>query len=103
MPGVKIVRDGDFIGVVAPDAFTAHRAAAMITVNWDVPEQPSNENLFEYLKKNLETSEPRRADHETGSVDEAMRTADIKIERALHRPVHCACASGAARGSGGVD
>jgi isoquinoline 1-oxidoreductase len=45
-----------------------------------VPEQPSNENLFEYLKNNLETSEPRRADHQTGSVDEAMRTAEIKLE-----------------------
>jgi nicotinate dehydrogenase subunit B len=80
LPGVKVVRDGDFIGVVAPDAFTAHRAAGMISVNWDVPEQPSNENLFEYLKKNPESSEPRRADHETGSVEDAMRGAEIKIE-----------------------
>ena len=80
LPGVKVVRDGDFIGVVAPDAFTTHRAAAMITANWDVPEQPANENLFEYLRNNPETNEPRRADHETGSVDEAMRTAEIKLE-----------------------
>ena len=80
LPGVRVVRDGDFIGVVAPDAFTAHRAAGIITANWDVPGQPSNENLFEYLKNNPESSEPRRADHETGSVDEAMRTAEIKIE-----------------------
>ena len=80
LPGVRVVREGDFIGVVAPDAFTAHRAAAMITANWGVPEQPSNESLFEYLKNNPENSEPRRADHETGSVDEAMRTAEIKVE-----------------------
>jgi CO/xanthine dehydrogenase Mo-binding subunit len=80
LPGVKVVRDGDFIGVVAPDAFTAHRAAAMISANWDVPEQPSNENLFEYLKNNPESGEQRRADHETGSVEDAMRSADIKLE-----------------------
>jgi len=80
LPDVKLVRDGDFIGVVAPDAFTAHRAVGMISANWNVPEQPSNENLFEYLKNNLESSEPSRAEHEAGSVDEAMRGADIKVE-----------------------
>ena len=80
LPGVKVVKDGDFIGVVAPDAFTAHRAAAMISANWDVPDQPSNENIFEYLKNNPESSEQRQADHQAGSVDEAMRAAEIKIE-----------------------
>jgi nicotinate dehydrogenase subunit B len=80
LPGVKVVREGDFIGVVAADAFTAHRAAAMITPNWEVPEQPANENLFEYLKNNPENNEPRRAEHETGSVDEALRVAEVKVE-----------------------
>jgi isoquinoline 1-oxidoreductase len=30
LPGVKLVRDGDFIGVVAPDAYTAEQAISFI-------------------------------------------------------------------------
>jgi isoquinoline 1-oxidoreductase len=55
MPGVKLVRDGDFIGVVAPDAYTAERAIAAIQAKWTVPAQPSNQNIFEYLKNNAES------------------------------------------------
>ena len=55
LPNVKVVRDGDFIGVVAPDAWTASEALATIKAKWNVaPGQPSNKNLFEYLKANLE-------------------------------------------------
>lgn len=51
IPGVKIVCDGDFIGVVAPDAWTAEQAASKIQAKWNVaPGQPSNSNLFEWLK-----------------------------------------------------
>ncbi len=55
MPGVKLVRDGDFIGVVAPDAYTAEQAIDAIHAKWTVPAQPSNQNIFEYLKNNAES------------------------------------------------
>lgn len=55
MPGVKLVHDGDFIGVVAPDAYTAEQAVAAIQAKWTVPSQPSNKNIFEYLKSNPES------------------------------------------------
>ena len=56
MPGVKLVRDGAFIGVVAPDAWTAEQALATIKAKWTVPAgQPSNQNIFDYLKTNSET------------------------------------------------
>jgi len=54
MSGVKVVRDGEFIGVVAPDAYTAEQAIVAIKAKWTVPSQPSNQNIFEYLKNNLE-------------------------------------------------
>ncbi len=54
MPGVKLVRDGDFIGVAAPDAWTADEALASIQAKWSVPSQPSNKNIFDYLKTNSE-------------------------------------------------
>ncbi len=51
MSGVTVVRDGDFIGVVAPGERAAARAAAAIKPTWRVPEgQPSSATLFEYLK-----------------------------------------------------
>jgi isoquinoline 1-oxidoreductase len=55
LPGVKLVRDGDFIGVVALDAYTAEQAIATIKAKWTVPAQPSNQNIFEYLKNTPES------------------------------------------------
>ena len=55
MPGVKLVRDGDFIGLVAPDAWTAEQALATIKAKWNVPAgQPSNQTIFDYLKNTPE-------------------------------------------------
>ena len=80
IPGVKIVRDGDFIGAVAPDAYTAHQAVSAIQAKWTVPPQPSNSNLFEVLKSGAEPGREGRGEHETGSVAQAMASADLKLE-----------------------
>ncbi len=80
MPGVKVVRDGDFIGAVAPDVYTAQQAVAAIQAKWTVPEQPSNANLFKVLKTATEPGGGRREGHLTGSVEQAMATADLKLE-----------------------
>jgi nicotinate dehydrogenase subunit B len=37
MPGVTVVRNGEFIGVTAGDPVTARRALAAIKANWDEP------------------------------------------------------------------
>jgi CO/xanthine dehydrogenase Mo-binding subunit len=51
MAGVTVVRDGDFLGVVAPTERAAVRAAAEVRATWRAPEgQPSSETLFDYLK-----------------------------------------------------
>ena len=34
MPGVKVVRDGDFVGVAAPDPDTAAKALAALKAQW---------------------------------------------------------------------
>ena len=78
--GVKVVRDGDFVGVVAAEAWTAERAVEAIKAQWSVPPQPSNANLFEYLKKNVAANE-RGYNHQAGSVTEALKTADFKVEQ----------------------
>ena len=77
-PGVKVVRDGDFTGVVADDAFAAHQAIHAIKAKWTVPDQLSNQGLVEYLKANPEgQSNP---EHQSGSVGDAFSSADVKLE-----------------------
>ena len=83
LPGVKVVRDGDFIGLVAPDAFAAQSALAAIQAKWNVPAQPSNQGLFEYLKNNPETGRDDGPQHVSGSVAQAMAGADLKVERCV--------------------
>jgi isoquinoline 1-oxidoreductase len=52
MPGVSVVRDGTFIGVVAPDERALKNAAAAVAVKWSAPAgQPTSETIFEHLKK----------------------------------------------------
>jgi CO/xanthine dehydrogenase Mo-binding subunit len=51
IPGVQMVHEGDFIGVIAPDSSTAEKAAQAVKAEWDVPPQPSNAELFAILKK----------------------------------------------------
>lgn len=77
--GVQVVRDGDFAGVVASNAFTAQKALAAVEAKWNVPEQQGNQGLFEYLKNNPEgrASEP---EHQTGSVEQAFAKAEVKLE-----------------------
>jgi CO/xanthine dehydrogenase Mo-binding subunit len=80
LPGVKIVRDGDFTGIVAPDAFTAQHALSAIQAKWNVPAQPSNRGLFEYLKNNPESGRDEGPQHVIGSIAKAMTSADLKLE-----------------------
>jgi isoquinoline 1-oxidoreductase len=55
MSGVTVVRDGDFLGVVAPSERAAARAAAAVKPAWRTPEgQPSSATLFDYLKAHPE-------------------------------------------------
>jgi isoquinoline 1-oxidoreductase len=78
MPGVVVVRDGDFIGVVAPDRETAIRAEKAIAVHWQAPGQPGNDELFAYLKKNAAASRGARP---VGSITDGIAAADKKLSQ----------------------
>ena len=78
MPGVVVVRDGDFIGVVAPDQQTAARAEKAIGVHWKAPGQPGAAELFDYLKKN---TAPSRGARPVGSIADGMAAADQKLSQ----------------------
>lgn len=78
IPGVIVVRDGDFIGVAAPDRATAIRAEKAIAVHWQAPGQPGNDELFGYLKQNAAASRNARP---VGSITDGMAAADKKLSQ----------------------
>ena len=81
MAGVKVVRDGDFIGVTAPDAYTARKAVEAIQAKWDVPPQQGNDGLFAYLKSHPENERGGgRPQQQKGSVEQGLAGADVKLE-----------------------
>ena len=80
VPTAQVVRDGDFIGVVAGDLHSAEQALAAIHAKWTVPPQISNAELFATLKKGS-SSETSRPDHASGSVPQAYAAADVKLEQ----------------------
>ncbi len=83
MPGVKVVRDGDFIGCAAPTSFAARTAVQAIaaTAQWKTAEQPSSDRLFEYLKEHAAAQGGQRPRGQTrGSVEEALAQAKKKLK-----------------------
>jgi isoquinoline 1-oxidoreductase len=83
IPGVTVVRDGDFVGVAAPDEQTASRAIAAIRAEWKATPQPSAGELFDYLKAHPAERGGWRGSspHKVGSVEEGLSAADKKLEQ----------------------
>src|SRR6185503_13730456 len=50
LPGVNVVRDGDFAGVTAPTEHLANKAVAAIRAEWKTTPQISDNELFDHLK-----------------------------------------------------
>jgi len=50
MPGVKIVRDGNFVGAVAPTAYDAGLAIAALRATWKTTPQIGESELFTHLR-----------------------------------------------------
>ncbi|HLI64369.1 MAG TPA: molybdopterin cofactor-binding domain-containing protein [Terriglobales bacterium] len=80
LPGVTVVRDGEFVGVTAADTWSAEQALAALKAQWKVPPQIADRELFTYLKANADKdeSEPPRI---TGSIEKAMAAAEIKLSQ----------------------
>jgi isoquinoline 1-oxidoreductase len=72
IPGVQVVRDGDFVGVVADDVWTAEQALEKIEAKWTVPAQISNAQLFDALKKGA-------GDDGASAIGAAMADAEVKL------------------------
>jgi nicotinate dehydrogenase subunit B len=83
-PGVTVVHDGNFVGVAAPTAEIAGRAAAAIKAEWKSDPQPSNKELFEVLKRTASEGTDPTGDAgrvSEGTVDEAMAAAEHRLHQ----------------------
>ena len=83
MEGVRVVRDGDFLAVAAEDSFLASQAAAAVRAEWERPEVPSDEELYEYLKAHPMEPDPDRPFpqpllHQQGSLELGLGEAEIR-------------------------
>jgi nicotinate dehydrogenase subunit B len=79
MPGVIVVRDADFVAVAAPSERTAEKAVAAIRSEWKSTPQTSSNELYSYLRNNLDTEENQKP-HEKGSVENALAGASQRYQ-----------------------
>jgi nicotinate dehydrogenase subunit B len=81
VPGVSVVAEGDFIGVVAPSPAAARRGVGAIDADWDRSPQPGRDELAGYLRSHPIDGEGFSAAfrHEEGDADAALATAAVRL------------------------
>jgi nicotinate dehydrogenase subunit B len=100
IPGVKVVRAGEFLGVVAPREYDAVQAAAQLKATWkDDPILPSSGNLASAMRKHDSAGlTPARIALDQGNVDTALKSAAKVVQQSYlyhyqgHMPIGPCCA-----------
>ncbi len=91
IPGAKVVRVKDFIGVVAPEEWSAINAARQLKVTWSEVESPFPEmdDLYDYIRRtpHVEESAGGGTDlSQKASIEQALAGADRVIEAEYEHP-----------------
>jgi isoquinoline 1-oxidoreductase len=79
--GTTAVRDGDFVGFVAPTSFDAERARdeAAKTAKWKASSHPSSDELYSYLRTHAAKGRGSRS-----SLDEALKSASKTLRESYN-------------------
>lgn len=79
MKDVVVVREEQFVGVVAPTSFQAEQALAAIskTAKWDTAPHPSSKELYDYLKQHAEIPKNPYADELTSAKQTLHQTYHV--------------------------
>ncbi len=87
IPGlVKVVQQGNFIGVITREEYPAVRAAAQLKVEWEEkPSLPRMEELYAYLRRQTTQDSPLV---EQGDVAQALKQASKALHAAYYQPFH---------------
>jgi isoquinoline 1-oxidoreductase subunit beta len=82
MQGVRVIRDGDFVGFAAKTAFAARKAMQSVTATaqWETVEQPSSAVLFGYLKEHAREDPQRSRGSARGSVEEGLKQSARRLK-----------------------
>jgi isoquinoline 1-oxidoreductase len=87
IPGVTIVRDAGFIGVVGPTERIARRAASAVRAEWRVPtDHPTSATIYEHLKKTAQDPGGRNAPTVVGDVGRARTSASRTFDASYRIP-----------------
>jgi len=80
MPGVFVVRDGEFVGAAAPSADEAQKALDAIHAQWKEVPQISNKEIFSYFKQNAASKLDDRFRKQKSSVEEGLASAAHRLD-----------------------
>jgi nicotinate dehydrogenase subunit B len=75
LEGVTVVREGDFVGVTAPNPAVAAQAIGLLKAEWEGGEGPSNKELWQVLKNPFDRGE------QGARIDEALASSAHKLEQ----------------------
>jgi isoquinoline 1-oxidoreductase len=81
--GVTVVHDGEFVGVTAPTEHAAVQALAAIQAEWKTTPQPSDKEIYKYLKEHPAAGRGGfggSSRDNQGSIANGLKTADQKLE-----------------------
>ena len=87
IPGAKVVRDKDLLGVVADNEWNAIKAAQALKVEWSQAQPPFVDNagaVYDHIRK--ADVRKRTVEKENGNVDEAFKSAARVIEAEYEWP-----------------
>jgi len=81
--GAVVVRDGEFVGCIAPSSFAARRGVQALaeTARWNQKPQPSSQELFEHLKK---TAKGEGRGPSAGDPARVLAAAAVKLGAEYH-------------------
>lgn len=83
IPGAAVVHDGDFVAVAAADPSTAERALSALQAKWNVPTQPSNQELFASFKQTSKSVENDDGSAQSiGFISQAIAAAAVHLHQA---------------------
>jgi isoquinoline 1-oxidoreductase len=81
VPGAVVVREGEFVGVVAPSEALATRAVGALKAEWKSGAQISSKELFDHLKNQERPAGDGRGSYRAGSIEEGRAAADVKLNQ----------------------
>lgn len=81
-PGIKVLKDGDFIAVLHANPEKAEEAKKLVKTNWEIPSaKADNETIFAHILKTATTNKER---HKGGDLETGKKESEFLFENEYH-------------------